>query len=37
MLADLAYANALVVVPEQVTEIAAGQVVDTVLLERRKG
>ena len=37
MLADLAYANALVVVPEQVTEVAAGQVVDTVLLERRKG
>ncbi|MGH8775043.1 MAG: molybdotransferase-like divisome protein Glp [Jiangellaceae bacterium] len=36
-LADLAYANALVVVPEHVTEIAAGQVVDTVLLERRKG
>ncbi len=37
MVADLAYANALVVVPENVTEIAAGQVVDTVLLERRKG
>jgi molybdopterin molybdotransferase len=37
MVADLAYANALVVVPEHVTEIAAGQVVDTVLLERRKG
>jgi molybdopterin molybdotransferase len=37
MLADLAYANALVVIPEQVTEVAAGQVVDTVLLERRKG
>ena len=37
MVADLAYANALVVVPEHVTEVAAGQVVDTVLLERRKG
>jgi molybdopterin molybdotransferase len=37
LLADLAYANALVVVPEAVTEVAAGQVVDTVLLERRKG
>ena len=37
MVADLAYANALVVVPEHITEIAAGQVVDTVLLERRKG
>ncbi len=37
LLADLAYANALVVVPEPVTEVAAGQVVDTVLLERRKG
>lgn len=37
LLADLAYANALVVVPEQVTEVAAGQVVDTVLLERRRG
>jgi molybdopterin molybdotransferase len=37
LLADLAYANSLVVVPEQVTEVAAGQVVDTVLLERRRG
>ncbi|MGH8829319.1 MAG: molybdotransferase-like divisome protein Glp, partial [Jiangellaceae bacterium] len=36
LLGDLAYANALVVVPEHVTEVAAGQVVDTVLLERRK-
>jgi molybdopterin molybdotransferase len=36
LLADLAYANALVVVPEQVTEVAAGQVVDAVLLERPK-
>jgi molybdopterin molybdotransferase len=37
MLADLANANALIVVPEQMTEVEAGQVVDTVLLERRKG
>ncbi|MBD0292677.1 MAG: molybdopterin molybdotransferase MoeA [Jiangellaceae bacterium] len=37
LLADLANANALVVVPEPVTEVPAGQVVDTVLLERRKG
>lgn len=36
LLADLAYANALVVVPEHVTEVAAGQVVDAMLLERRK-
>lgn len=36
LLADLAYANAFIVVPEQVTEVAAGQVVETVLLERRK-
>ncbi len=36
-LADLANANALIVVPEHVTEVAAGQVVDTVLLERPKG
>lgn len=36
LLGDLANANALVVVPEQVTEVAAGQVVETVLLERRK-
>src|SRR5690606_3892045 len=36
LLGDLAHANALVVVPEQVTEVAAGQVVETVLLERRK-
>ena len=37
LVSDLAYANALVVVPEHVTEIPAGQVADTVLLERRKG
>ncbi len=36
LIGDLAYANALIVVPERVTEVAAGQVVDTVLLERRK-
>lgn len=36
LLADLAYANALIVVPEQVTELSPGQVVETVLLERRK-
>lgn len=36
LLGDLAHANALIVVPEQVTEVAAGQVVETVLLERRK-
>ena len=37
LVSDLAYANALIVVPEHVTEAAAGQVVDTMLLERRKG
>jgi molybdopterin molybdotransferase len=37
LIGDLAYANALVVVPEAVTEVAAGQAVDTVLLDRRKG
>ncbi len=37
LVSDLAYANALIVVPEHVTEIPAGQVADTVLLERRKG
>jgi molybdopterin molybdotransferase len=37
LIGDLAYANALVVVPEHVTDIEAGQVVDVVLLERRKG
>ncbi|HLR93407.1 MAG TPA: gephyrin-like molybdotransferase Glp [Jiangellaceae bacterium] len=36
MLSDLAYANALVVVPEHVTSVSAGQVVDTVVLDRRK-
>jgi molybdopterin molybdotransferase len=36
LLADLAYANALIVVPEQVTEVPAGQMVDTVLIDRRK-
>lgn len=36
LMGDLAYANALIVVPEHVTEVAAGQVVDTVLLERRR-
>jgi molybdopterin molybdotransferase len=36
LIGDLAYANALIVVPEQVTELAAGQVVETVLLETRK-
>ncbi|AYY14870.1 molybdopterin molybdenumtransferase MoeA [Actinobacteria bacterium YIM 96077] len=35
-LADLAYANALVVVPEHLTEVAAGQVVDAVRLEQRR-
>lgn len=35
-LGDLAYANALVVVPEHVTEVPAGQVVDVVRLEHRK-
>jgi molybdopterin molybdotransferase len=34
MQADLAYANALIVVPEQVTEVAAGQVVDVVVLDQ---
>lgn len=37
LIGDLAYANALVVVPEPVTEVAAGQLVDTVLLDRRRG
>ena len=37
LVSDLAYANALIVVPEHVTEVAPGQVVDAVLLERRKG
>ncbi len=37
LVSDLAYANALIVVPEHITEIPAGQVADTVLLERRKG
>jgi molybdopterin molybdotransferase len=37
LVGDLAHANALVVVPEQVTEVPAGQPVDTVLLDRRKG
>ncbi|PSL04604.1 molybdopterin molybdochelatase [Haloactinopolyspora alba] len=36
LIGDLAAANALIVVPEHVTEVAAGQVVDTVLLERRR-
>ena len=36
LMGDLAYANALIVVPEHITEVAAGQVVDTVLLERRR-
>ncbi|SDT61476.1 gephyrin-like molybdotransferase Glp [Jiangella sp. DSM 45060] len=36
LIGDLAYANALIVVPEHITEVAAGQVVDTVLLERRR-
>ena len=36
LLADLAYANALIVVPEQVTEVPAGQMVETVLIERRR-
>jgi molybdopterin molybdotransferase len=36
MLADLAYANSLIVIPEQVTEMEAGQQVDAVLLERPK-
>ena len=36
LLADLAYANALIVVPEQVTELPAGQMVETVLIERRR-
>ena len=37
LIGDLAYANALVVVPEHVTDVEAGQLVDVVLLERRKG
>jgi molybdopterin molybdotransferase len=36
LLADLAYANALIVVPEQVTELPAGHMVETVLIERRR-
>lgn len=36
LMGDLAYANGLVVVPEHVTEVAAGQVVDTMLLSRRR-
>lgn len=36
MLADLAYANSLIVIPEQITEMEAGQLVDAVLLEPPK-
>jgi molybdopterin molybdotransferase len=36
MLADLAYANALIVVPEHVTDVTPGQVVDVVVLDRPK-
>ncbi|NEE01129.1 molybdotransferase-like divisome protein Glp [Phytoactinopolyspora halotolerans] len=35
-LGDLAYANSLIVVPEHVTEVTAGQVVDAMRLENRK-
>nr|WP_174257436.1 gephyrin-like molybdotransferase Glp [Phytoactinopolyspora alkaliphila] len=35
-LGDLAYANSLIVVPEHITEVAAGQVVDAMRLESRK-
>ncbi len=37
LVGDLAHANAFVVVPEQVTDVAAGDVVDVMLLERRRG
>lgn len=37
LLADLAAANALVVVPEHTTEVPAGQVVDTLVLNDGKG
>jgi molybdopterin molybdotransferase len=37
LVSDLAYANALIVVPEHLTEVSAGTLVDTMLLERRKG
>jgi molybdopterin molybdotransferase len=37
LVSDLAYANALIVVPEHLTEVPAGTLVDTMLLERRKG
>lgn len=36
-LTDLARANTLVVVPEQTTSLAAGEEVDCLLLERRRG
>jgi molybdopterin molybdotransferase len=36
-LTDLARANALVVVPESVPAVAAGEEVDCLLLERRRG
>ncbi|WP_129665632.1 gephyrin-like molybdotransferase Glp [Phytoactinopolyspora endophytica] len=35
-LGDLAYANSLIVVPEHITEVTAGQVVDAMRLEHRK-
>jgi molybdopterin molybdotransferase len=37
LVADLALANAFIVVPEQVTEIPAGSTVSTMMLERRQG
>jgi molybdopterin molybdotransferase len=37
LVSDLAYANALIVVPEHITELPAGTLVDAMLLERRKG
>lgn len=36
LLGDLAYANSLIVVPEHITEVTAGQVVDVMRLEGRK-
>lgn len=36
MLGDLSEANALVVVPETVTDVPAGQMVDTLVLDNRK-
>jgi molybdopterin molybdotransferase len=37
LVADLALANAFIVIPEQVTAVPAGSTVSTMMLERRQG